>query len=120
MGLNKIRLAVPALQMGQYSIEGHTGGWAGYKRRYTGVNKITGSKIDSYVLVGVGVGTHSWTGVLPGTYVDCVTGNEVTASSGNVSFKVANGGSAGLGVYVLKGLATPAPGKIVQPSPYLK
>ena len=120
MGLNKIRLAVPALQMGQYSIEGHTGGWAGYKRRYTGVNKITGSKIDSYALVGVGVGTHSWTGVLPGTYVDCVTGNEVTASGGNVSFKVANGGSSGLGVYVLKGLATPAPGKITQPSPYLK
>lgn len=120
MGLNKIRLAVPALQMGQYSTEGHSGGWAGYKRRYTGTNKITGEKIDSYALVGVGQGTHSWSGVLNGTYVDCVTGNEITASNGSISFNVANGGTAGLGVYVLKGLATPAPGKINQPSKYLK
>lgn len=120
MGLNRIRQAVPALQMGQYSTEGHNGGWAGYKRRFTGTNKITGEAIDSYVLVGVGQGTHSWTGVLNGTYVDCVTGNTVTASGGRLSFTISNGGDAGLGVYVLQGLATPAPGKIQQSSPYLK
>ncbi|OHD38184.1 MAG: hypothetical protein A2Y30_08845 [Spirochaetes bacterium GWE1_32_154] len=119
MGLNKIRQAVPALQMGQYSADGHSGGWAGFKRRYVGTNKITQEPIDSYALVGIGAATHTFTGVLPGTYVDCVTGNEVTASGGNVTFTVSNGGNAGLGVYVLKGLATPAPGKITQPSPFL-
>ncbi|ULQ60955.1 Ig-like domain-containing protein [Brucepastera parasyntrophica] len=119
-GLNKIRHAVPALQMGQYSTDGHSGGWAGYKRRYTGTNKITGAAIDSYVLVGVGQGTHTWTGVLNGTYIDCVTGNSITVTNGNTSFTVSNGGDAGLGVYVLTGLTTPAPGKIDQPSPYLK
>ncbi len=120
MGLNKIRLAVPALQMGQYSTDGHSGGWAGYKRRYTGINKITGESMDSYALVGVGQGTHSWSGILDGDYVDCVTGNQITATNGNVSFSVNNGGDAGLGVYVLKGLATSAPGKIDQNSPFLK
>lgn len=119
MGLNKIRLAVPALQMGQYSTDGHSGGWAGYKRRYTGINKLTGESIDSYVLVGVGEDTHSWSGVLNGTYVDCVTGNQITASDGSVSFTVNNGGEAGLGVYVLKGLTTSAPGQIDQDSPFL-
>lgn len=120
MGLNKIRQAVPALQMGQYSTDGHSGGWAGYKRRYTGINKLTGESMDSYALVGVGEGTHSWSGILNGDYVDCVTGNQITAYSGSVSFSVNNGGDAGLGVYVLKGLTTSAPGKIDQNSPFLK
>lgn len=123
IALNKIRQAVPALQMGQYSTSGHSGGWAGYKRRYTGTNKITNEAIDSYCLVGVGSGIHSWTGVLNGTYIDCITGNEITASGGNCSFTVSSSGgnsNAALGVYVLKGLTTVAPGKITQDSPYLK
>ncbi|MDE5898064.1 MAG: chitobiase/beta-hexosaminidase C-terminal domain-containing protein [Treponemataceae bacterium] len=116
--LNRIRLAVPALQMGQYSTDGHSGGWAGYKRRYTGTNKLTGEPIDSYVLVGVGAGQHSWTGALDGTYIDAVTGKQITVSGGNASFTVGGDGGAGLGVYVHTGLKTPAPGKVASESPY--
>ena len=117
--LNRMRIAIPALQMGQYSTDGHTGGWAGYKRRYTGKNKITGESVDSYVLVGVGTGTHSWTGALDGTYIDAVTGNSATCSGGKISFSVRGDAGAGLGVYVLQNLATPAPGKVCKESPYL-
>lgn len=117
--LNRMRIAIPALQMGQYSKDGHTGGWAGYKRRYTGKNKITGESVDSYVLVGVGAGTHSWTGALDGTYIDAVTGKTATCSGGKISFSVGGDAGAGLGVYVLQGLATPAPGKVAKESPYL-
>jgi glycosidase len=120
MGLNKIRLAVPALQMGQYSTQGHKGGWAGYKRRYTGKNKITGENIDSYALVGVGAGTHSWIGVLEGEYVNILTGATVNASGGNISASASGSGDAALLVLVKKGLTTPAPGKISQSSPFLK
>ena len=119
--LNKIRLAVPALQMGQYSTAGHSGGWAGYKRRYTGTNKITGEAIDSYCLVGVGSGTHTWTGVLNGTYIDAVSGKTVTVSGGTASFTPATGGdstAAALVVLVYDGLATKAPGKVAKESPY--
>ncbi|WP_294428103.1 alpha-amylase family glycosyl hydrolase [uncultured Treponema sp.] len=119
--LNKIRLAVPALQMGQYSTLGHSGGWAGYKRRYTGTNKITGEAIDSYCLVGVGSGTHTWTGVLDGTYIDAVSGKSVTVSGGTASFTPATGGDstdAALVVLVHNGLTTKAPGKVACESPY--
>jgi len=117
IALNKIRLAVPALQMGQYSVDGHSGGNFGFKRRFTG--KVGNVDMDSYALVGVGQGNHSWNDILDGTYIDCVTGNEITANGGSISFNVETGGAAGLGVYVLKGLATAAPGKVEQDSPYL-
>lgn len=117
--LNRIRLAVPALQMGQYSTEGHTGGWAGYKRRYTGTNKITGESVDSYALVGVGAGTHSWTGVLAGDYVDIISGNTVSAGGGSISAAAHGSNDAALVVLVKTGLATPAPGKVAKESPYL-
>lgn len=119
--LNKIRLAVPALQMGQYSTNGHSGGWAGYKRRYTGTNKITGEAIDSYCLVGVGSGTHTWTGVLNGTYIDAVSGSTVTVSNGTASYTPKTGGDstdAALVVLVYDGLTTKAPGKVASESPY--
>lgn len=119
--LNKIRLAVPALQMGQYSTDGHSGGWAGYKRRYTGTNKITGEAIDSYCLVGVGSGTHTWTGVLNGTYIDAVSGSTVTVSNGTASYTPKTGGDstdAALVVLVYDGLTTKAPGKVASESPY--
>lgn len=119
--LNRMRLAIPALQMGQYSTDGHTGGWAGFKRRYTGKNKITEEEIDSYVLVGIGTGTHSWTGALDGTYIDAVTGKTATCTAGNISFNVNGGGdseNAALGVYVHQGLTTSAPGKVCSESPY--
>ena len=117
--LNKIRLAVPALQMGQYSKEGHNGGWAGYKRRYTGTNKITGEKVDSYALVGVGAGTHSWSGVLDGEYVNVITGATVSASGGSIKCAASGSDGAALVVLVKTGLATPAPGKVAKESPFL-
>ena len=119
--LNKIRLAVPALQMGQYSTSGHSGGWAGYKRRYTGTNKITGEAIDSYCLVGVGSGTHTWSGVLNGTYIDAVSGQTVNVSGGTASFTPKTGGDssdAALVVLVYNELTTKAPGKVASESPY--
>jgi glycosidase len=116
MRLNKIRLAVPALQMGQYSTDGCSGGWASFKRRYTGT--VGGTAIDSFALVGVGGGNHTYTGVPIGRYVDCVTGAEINCSGGTVSFNV-NGGDAGLGVYVLDTAATPAPGKVITASTLL-
>lgn len=104
--LNKIRLAVPALQMGQYSTDGGSGGWANYKRRYDGeyYNNASGTieTISSYCLVGVGSGSHSFSGVLDGSYYDIVTGNSYTASGGYVSFNV-SGNDAGLGVLVYTG-----------------
>jgi glycosidase len=117
--LNRIRLAVPALQMGQYSTDGHNGGWAGYKRRYTGTNKITGEKVDSYALVGVGSGTHSWSGVLDGEYVNVITGATVSASGGSIKCAASGKGDAALVVLVKTGLATPAPGKVAKESPHL-
>lgn len=117
--LNRIRLAVPALQMGQYSTDGHTGGWAGYKRRYTGTNRITGESVDSYALVGVGAGKHSWTGVLAGDYVDIISGNTVSAGGGSISVSAHGSDDAALVVLVKTGLATPAPGKVAKESPYL-
>lgn len=121
MALNKIRLAVPALQMGQYSTEGHNGaGWAGFKRRYTGTDKLSGQQIDSYVLVGVGSGNHSWSGVLDGQYENILTGATVTASGGSISGSASGSGSAALLILVHKGLATPAPGKISHNSPFLE
>lgn len=117
--LNRLRSSIPALQMGQFSTEGHSGGWAGYKRRYTGTNKITGESVDSYVLVGVGSGSHTFTGVLDGTYVDAVSGGTMTVSGGNATFTAHGSDNAALGVWVLSGLATPAPGKVCSESPYL-
>lgn len=117
--LNRIRLAVPALQMGQYSTEGHTGGWAGYKRRYTGTNKITGESVDSYALVGVGAGAHSWIGVLSGEYVDIISGDTVSANGGSISVSAHGSDDAALVVLVKTGLATAAPGKVAKESPYL-
>ena len=117
--LNRIRAAIPALQMGQYSTEGHSGGWAGYKRRYTGKNKITNENVDSYALVGVGAGTHSWEGVLNGDYVNVITGNTVTASDGKISCAASGSSDSALVVLVKTGLATAAPGKLAKESPFL-
>lgn len=117
--LNRIRAAIPALQMGQYSTEGHSGGWAGYKRRYTGKNKITNENVDSYALVGVGAGTHSWEGILNGDYVNVITGKTVTASDGKISCAASGSSDSALVVLVKTGLATAAPGKLAKESPFL-
>lgn len=103
--LNKIRAAVPALRKGQYSVEGckASGGYA-FKRRYTDDN------VDSYVLVSINSGA-TFTGVLNGTYTDCVTGDVKTVTDGTLT-TTACSGQGNMRVYVLSTDKTPAPGKI--------
>ncbi|MFF8908992.1 carbohydrate binding domain-containing protein [Streptomyces olivaceoviridis] len=103
--LNQIRRAIPALQMGQYSTDGISGGMA-YKRRYTS------GGTDSFALVTV-TGAATYTGIPNGTYTDAVTGDVKTVSNGTLS--VAAPGKGNLRVYVLNG-----PGKIGSDGPYLK
>ncbi|KOX19994.1 alpha-amylase [Streptomyces sp. NRRL F-6491] len=103
--LNQIRRAVPALQTGQYSTEGVSGGMA-FKRRYTDAGT------DSFALVTVSGGA-AYTGVPNGTYTDAVTGDVRTVTNGTLT--VAAPGKGNLRVYVLNG-----PGRIGTAGPYLK
>ena len=103
--LNQIRRAIPALQMGQYSTEGISGGMA-FKRRYTE------GGTDSFALVTVSGGA-SYTGIPNGTYVDAVTGDRRTVTDGTLA--VAAPGKGNLRVYVLNG-----PGRVGTDGPYLK
>lgn len=100
--LNMIRAAVPALRKGQYSTEGCSGSFA-FKRRYTDATT------DSYALVTISGGA-TFTNVLNGTYVDCVTGDSKTVTNGTLS--VSCSGKGNLRVYVLNTDKTKAPGKI--------
>lgn len=103
--LNQIRRAIPALQTGQYSTEGISGGMA-FKRRYT-----SGST-DSFALVTISGGA-TYTGIPNGTYTDAVTGDVKTVGNGTLS--VGAPGKGNLRVYVLNG-----PGRIGVSGPYLK
>lgn len=107
--LNLIRAAVPALRKGQYSTEGCTGSYA-FKRRYTD------SHTDSYVLVTIN-GNATFSGILNGTYTDCVTGDVRTVSNGTLS--VSCQGKGNMRAYVLSTDKTPAPGKIGDDGLYL-
>lgn len=107
--LSKIRMAVPALRKGQYSVEGCSGSFA-FKRRYT--DETT----DSYALVCIS-GNATFTGILNGTYTDCVTGDVKTVSNGTMSVNCS--GKGNLRVYVLSTELTPAPGKIGDDGKYI-
>ena len=110
--LNRIRQAVPALRKGQYSTTGCTssGGYA-FKRRYTD------GTTDSYALVTIN-GPATFTGVLNGTYTDCVTGDVKTVTNGTLTTTTCSG-KGNMRVYVLSTSLTPAPGKIGEDGPYL-
>ena len=110
--LNRIRQAVPALRKGQYSTSGcsSSGGYA-FKRRYTD------STTDSYVLVTIN-GSATFTGVLNGTYTDCITGDVKTVTNGTLTTTSCSG-KGNMRVYVLSTTLTPAPGKIGADGPYL-
>jgi glycosidase len=103
--LNQIRRAIPALQMGQYSTEGISGGMA-FKRRFT-----SGST-DSFALVTV-TGGATFTGIPNGRYVDAVTGDVRQVTTGTLT--IAAPGKGNLRTYVLNG-----PGQIGTAGPYLK
>ena len=107
--LSKIRMAVPALRKGQYSVEGCSGSFA-FKRRYTDANT------DSYALVCIS-GNATFIGILNGTYKDCVTGDTKTVTDGKLS--VTCSGKGNLRVYVLSTDKTPAPGKIGEDGKYI-
>ena len=110
--LNRIRQAVPALRKGQYSTSGcsSSGGYA-FKRRYTD------GTTDSYVLVTIN-GPATFTGVLNGTYTDCVTGDVKTVTNGTLTTTSCSG-KGNMRIYVLSTSLTAAPGKIGTDGPYL-
>jgi len=110
--LNQIRRKVPALQKGQYSTEGVSGGIA-YKRRFTDAAK----GIDSFVLVAVTSGA-TFSGIPNGTYKDAVTGDTKVVSSGVLTASVSGQGNAR--IYVLDLPGNPAPGKVGADGPFLK
>jgi glycosidase len=107
--LSQIRMAVPALRKGQYSREGCSGSFA-FKRRYTDATT------DSYALVCIS-GNATFTGILNGTYTDCVTGDVKTVTNGSLS--VSCSGKGNLRVYVLTTDKTAAPGKIGEDGKYI-
>ena len=109
--LNKIRRAVPALQKGQYSCEGIEGSGISYKRRYTD------SSVDSYALVNLS-GSATFTGIENGTYIEVVTGKEVTVSDGTLTTEKV--GKGNLRVYVLKTASCTVDGKIGSDGKYIK
>ncbi len=104
--LNMIRGAVPALRKGQYSWDGcnANGGYA-FKRRYTG------NGIDSYVLVTINSGA-TFSGILNGTYTECITGKTVNVTNGTLTTDSFSG-QGNLRVYVLNG-----PGKVGEDGKY--
>ncbi|MDI6104278.1 alpha-amylase family glycosyl hydrolase [Actinoplanes sp. NEAU-A12] len=108
--LNLIRRAVPALQMGQYSTEGVSGGMA-YKRRYTS------GDVDSFALITVSGGA-TFSGIPNGAYVDAVTGDTRTVTGGSLTVDLNAKGN--LRVYVLSTSADPAPGKVGADTAYLR
>lgn len=107
--LSKIRMAVPALRKGQYSVEGCSGSFA-FKRRYTDAST------DSYALVCIS-GNATFSGIPNGTYTDCVTGDVKTVTSGSLSASCS--GKGNIRVYVLSTSKTPAPGKIGEDGKYI-
>lgn len=107
--LSKIRMAVPALRKGQYSLDGCNGSFA-FKRRYTDTNT------DSYALVCISGGA-TFSGIPNGTYTDCVTGDVKTVSNGSLTASCS--GKGNLRVYVLSTEKTSAPGKIGEDGKYI-
>ncbi|MCD0448697.1 fibronectin type III domain-containing protein [Actinocorallia sp. API 0066] len=109
--LNRIRRAVPALQMGQYSRQGVSGDLA-FKRRYTS------GGVDSFVLVAIS-GAATFTGIPNGTYKDAVTGDVKVVTNGTLTASPSGKGNLRAYVLDLPG-ANAAPGQIGAAGPYLK
>jgi glycosidase len=113
--LNRIRLAVPALQKGQYSTDNVSGGMA-FKRRFADLT----NGVDSYVLVTIS-GDADFTDILNGTYVDCVTGDVQVVSDNSLQISCSGQGNARIYVLDLSGQGgSTAPGKIGTDTDWLK
>jgi glycosidase len=107
--LNKLRMAVPALRKGQYSVNNVSGDLA-FKRRYTD------SDVDSYALVAIS-GDATFNSIPNGEYTDAITGDKKTVTNGSLSVSVP--GKGNMRIYVLSTSKTPAPGKIGVDGKYL-
>lgn len=108
--LNQIRRAIPALQKGQYSTEGCSGGIS-FKRRYTD------SEVDSFALVAIN-GQATFSNVPSGTYVEVITGKTVDCGG---TLKTDAIGENNMRVYVLQtGKGDIPSGKIGKDGAYLK
>ena len=107
--LNKIRRAIPALQKGQYSTEGCSGGIS-FKRRYTD------DTVDSFALVAIGA-QATFTGVPTGEYIEVITGKTVSCDGTLTSDEI---GTDNMRVYVLKTATCGIDGKIGSDGVYLK
>ncbi len=86
--LNRCRLAVPALQMGQYRSVGNKA----FIRRYTD------GGVDSVVAVVMN-GSATFSGLPNGTYVDLITGD----TKSGTSFTASANGTGNVRIYVLNG-----------------
>jgi len=105
--LNRIRRAIPALRKAPMSHLAEWGSGLSFVRDW--------NQGESYAVVGLTIGGGqdiSVGGVRDGIYRDAITGSEIPAQSGNLSFHV-KGSSAG--IYVLDG-----PGKIGEDGVYLR
>ena len=108
--LNKIRQAVPALTMGQYTTNNVNGEMA-FIRRYTD------NTIDSLALVAVSSGA-TFTSIPNGTYVDVVSGDRKTVCNGTLT--ISNLSKGGLRVYVYENSTTGTLSQIGGSTAYLK
>ncbi len=102
--LNQIRRAIPALQKGAMSHIHEWGSGMSFVRDH--------NNGESYAVVGLAIGGGQDINIRNGIYRDAVTGHEITANGGHLSFH-ARGNSAG--IYVLDG-----PGKIGVDGTYLR
>ena len=108
--LNKIRQAIPALSMGQYTTNNVSGDMA-FIRRYTG------SEIDSLALVAISGGA-TFKSIPNGTYVDVITGDRKTVN--NSTLTVSSVSQGNMRVYVLENYSTGSLGRIGNTTVYLK
>ena len=113
--LNKIRQAIPALSMGQYtSDETYVSGDMSFIRRYTSHTE----GIDSLALVSISGGA-TFTGIPNGKYIDAVTGDVQNVSNGTLT--VPSIGESNLRVYVCCASGfTGITGRIGNSTAYLK
>ena len=105
--LNQIRRTIPALQRAPMSHLHEWGSGLSFVRDY--------NDGESYAAIGLTIGSGqdiTVAGVRDGTYRDAVTGNEIAAHGGTLSFHVRDNSA---GIYVLDG-----PGKIGTDGMYLR
>lgn len=110
--LNKIRQAIPALSMGQYTTNStYVNGNMAYIRRYQHAG------IDSLALVSVSHGA-TFKQIPNGVYVDVITGEIKNVSNGTLTVPSLSQGN--MRVYVLKNSTHPDIGRIGSSTSYLK